>query len=100
VEFERFVRLVHTKLPQTRILYLAIKPSVLRWLNVDRMRLANEMIRAICSRDDRLAFLDFDAMMMGWDEKPRRELFVDDGLHLSAQGYQLWSAVVRPFLSK
>ena len=100
VEFERFVRLVHAKLPQTRILFLAIKPSILRWLQVDRMRLANEMIRNICARDDRLAFLDFDAAMVGWDERPRRELFVDDGLHLSAQGYQLWNAVIRPFLAR
>ena len=26
--------------------------------------------------------------MLGWDEKPRPELFVADGLHLSAEGYQ------------
>jgi hypothetical protein len=62
------------------------------------MRLANGMIRAICERDDRLAFLDFDDLMLGWDERPRRELFVDDGLHLSPLGYQMWSAIVRPFL--
>jgi len=98
VDFERFVRAVHSKLPQTRILYLAIKPSVLRWLQVDRMRRANEMIRAVCQRDDRLAFLDFDDVMVGWDEKPRRELFVQDGLHLSADGYRIWSAILRPFL--
>jgi lysophospholipase L1-like esterase len=98
VDFERFVRGVHARLPQTRILYLAIKPSVLRWLQVDRMRRANDMIRAICARDDRLAFLDLDDVMVGWDERPRRELFVEDGLHLSPQGYQIWSAVLRPFL--
>jgi lysophospholipase L1-like esterase len=98
VDFERFVRAVHTKLPETRILYIGIKPSPLRWLQVDRMRLANQVIRAICERDDRLAFLDFDNLMLGWDEKPRRELYVEDGLHLSPQGYQLWTAVLRPYL--
>ena len=36
--------------------------------------------------------------MMGWDEKPRRELFVEDGLHLSPDGYRLWTTLVRPFL--
>jgi lysophospholipase L1-like esterase len=98
VDFERFVRAVHAKLPQTRILYLGIKPSLLRWLQVDRMRLANQVIKTICERDDRLAFLDFDNLMLGWDERPRRELFVEDGLHLSPLGYQVWSAVVRPYL--
>ena len=100
VDFERFVRGVHTKLPQTRILYLAIKPSILRWLQTERMRMANDMIRAFCERDDRLGFLDLSDIMLGWDEQPRRELFVDDGLHLSHEGYRLWTAVLRPFLLK
>jgi lysophospholipase L1-like esterase len=98
VDFERFVRAVHSKLPQTRILYIGIKPSPLRWLQIDRMRLANDVIRTICQRDDRLAFLDFDNLMLGWDEKPRRDLYVEDGLHLTPLGYQLWTAVLRPFL--
>jgi lysophospholipase L1-like esterase len=100
VEFERFVRKVHAKLPQTRILYIAVKPSLLRWTQVYRMRSANEIIREFCERDDRLAFLDFDGLMLGWDEKPRPELFVADGLHLSAEGYRIWSTVIRPYLVK
>ena len=90
---------MHAKLPQTRIIYIAVKPSVLRWLNVDRMELANDMIRRICSRDDRLAFLDLGPAMLGWDERPRPELFVSDGLHLSPLGYQVWTAVLRPLLA-
>jgi lysophospholipase L1-like esterase len=99
IAFERFTRAVHAKLPQTRILYIAIKPSLLRWTQIDRMRSANLVIRAYCERDDRLAFLDFDGLMLGWDEKPRRELFAEDGLHLSPQGYQMWTTVVRPWLT-
>jgi len=98
VDFERFVRAVHTRLPETRILYIGIKPSPLRWLQIDRMRLANQVIKTICERDDRVAFLDFDNLMLGWDEKPRKDLYVEDGLHLSPKGYHLWSIVLRPYL--
>ena len=98
VDFERFVHAVQARLPHTRILYIGIKPSPLRWLQVDRMRAANDIIRAICQRDDRLAFLDFDNLMLGWDEKPRRDLYVEDGLHLSPLGYQVWTAVLKPYL--
>ena len=97
-EFEKFVALIHGALPRTRILYVAIKPSVLRWYQDPRMDLANDLIRAICGKDDRLGFLDMGDIMLGWDEKPRPELFVADGLHLSAEGYRLWNAVIRPFL--
>jgi lysophospholipase L1-like esterase len=62
------------------------------------MRLANQVIKTICERDDRVAFLDFDNLMLGWDEKPRKDLYVEDGLHLSPKGYHLWSTVLRPYL--
>jgi len=98
VEFERFAFNVWAKLPQTRIVFIGLKPSPQRWSQIHRMRAANTLIRQFCEHDDRLAFLDVDGVMLGWDEKPRKELFVEDGLHLSAQGYQLWSTLLRPFL--
>ena len=32
------------------------------------------------------------------DGKPRADLFVKDGLHLSPKGYALWNVLVAPFL--
>lgn len=98
VEFERLVKNVHAALPLTRIVVIGIKPSPQRWLTIDRMRTANAMIRAICSRDDRVAFVDVDGPMLGWDERPRPDLYRADGLHLSEQGYRLWTTLLRPFL--
>jgi lysophospholipase L1-like esterase len=98
IEFEKFVRVIHAKLPRARILYVAIKPSILRWAQDRRMDMANDLIRAMCEKDDRLGFLDFGDVMIGWDEKPRPELFVADGLHLSAEGYRMWNTIIRPFL--
>jgi lysophospholipase L1-like esterase len=99
INFERFVRAVHARLPAARILYIGIKPSLLRWGQVDRMRAANAAIEQFCERDDRLGFVDVDHAMLGWDEKPRPELYVEDGLHLTAAGYQILTALVRPFLT-
>lgn len=99
IAFERFVRAVHAKLPETKILYIGIKPSLLRWSSVDRVRQANAMIRQFCERDDRLGFVDTDNAMLGWDERPRKELYVADGLHLTPAGYQILNNLVRPFLT-
>jgi hypothetical protein len=89
---------VHARLPDTKILYIGIKPSLLRWAQVDRMRMVNAMIRRFCERDDRVGFVDVDQAMLGWDEKPRQELYVADGLHLTPLGYQILTALVRPYL--
>jgi lysophospholipase L1-like esterase len=97
-DFRTFVAKVHAALPQARIAFIGIKPSIQRWALIGKVREANALIRAFAEGDDRLAFVDVDGPMLGWDEKPRKDLFVDDGLHLSAKGYQLWNALVRPFL--
>ena len=36
--------------------------------------------------------------MLGWDGKPRKDLFIEDGLHLSPKGYALWTVLVQPFV--
>lgn len=98
-DFQEFVRIVHEKLPETRIVYVSIKPSIKRWNLVSRMRAANELISASCAGDERLTFVDIDPPMMGEDGRPRRELFARDGLHLSPAGYELWSELIRPHLN-
>jgi lysophospholipase L1-like esterase len=99
ISFEQFVRIVRAKVPDVRIVFIGVKPSLQRWDVIERMRLANEMIRAYAEHDDDVAFVDVDQAMLGWDEKPRPELFVADGLHLTPAGYELWSALLRPLLA-
>jgi lysophospholipase L1-like esterase len=62
------------------------------------MRRANDVIAARCARDPRLAFLDTATPMLATGEPPSRDLFLFDGLHLSAAGYTLWTSVVKPRL--
>jgi lysophospholipase L1-like esterase len=97
-DFHAFVTKVHAVLPRTRIAFIGIKPSLARWALIAKVREANRLVRAECDRDDRLGFVDVDGPMLGWDGKPRADLFVQDGLHLSARGYALWNTLVAPFL--
>ena len=93
-----FFAVLHEALPDTRIVYVAIKPSLARWRLVEKMRAANALIRAHCETDARLEFVDIDTPMLGDDGKPREELFIQDGLHLSREGYDLWNSIIRPYL--
>jgi len=97
-DFEAFVKSVHSKLPDTTIVFISIKPSIQRWHLVEKMREANKFIRTFIEKDERLRYVDVDAPMLGADKKPRPELFVADGLHLSAAGYELWASLVLPHL--
>jgi lysophospholipase L1-like esterase len=97
-DFEAFVARVHGSVPDARIYYLAIKPSRLRWARWPEMAKANAEIAALCAGDPRLAFLDVATPMLATGEPPARDLFIIDGLHLSAEGYALWTSVVKPRL--
>jgi lysophospholipase L1-like esterase len=97
-EFERFVQVVHGALPQTRIVVIAVKPSLLRWAAYDNMKKANTLMRAYIETHKDLEYVEVGPPMLGADGKPRPELFVPDGLHLSAEGYKLWTALLRPHL--
>jgi lysophospholipase L1-like esterase len=97
-DFKAFVAKIHAALPATRVAFIGIKPSLLRWALIAQVRQANALIREYCDGDDRLGFVDVDGPMLGWDGKPRRDLLVADGLHLSPKGYELWTTLVRPFV--
>jgi len=97
-EFQQLVGHIHARLPHTRIIFIGLKPSIRRWEQVEQMRAANALIRNYSAHDDLVAYIDVDRAMLGTDEKPRPDLFVSDGLHLNADGYQLWSSMVRPLL--
>jgi lysophospholipase L1-like esterase len=99
-DFRAFVAKVQKALPETRIAYLAIKPSILRWALVDRIRETNARIEKFIADGERLEYIDIFQPMLGADGLPRRELFRDDGLHLNAEGYKLWASVLRPTLEE
>jgi lysophospholipase L1-like esterase len=96
--FEQFVQKVQGPLPQTRIIVISIKPSLLRWSVFDKMRSANAMIRAYCSKRPGLTYVDVEPLMLGANGKPRPELFVGDGLHMTPEGYKIWTAALLPHL--
>jgi lysophospholipase L1-like esterase len=93
-DFAEFVGRVHADLPKARVLFVAIKPSPARWKQFKRQTEANALVKRACAGDGRLAFVDVVPAMLGPDGKPDPDLFVADGLHLSAKGYELWTAAV------
>ncbi|MCA9068367.1 MAG: hypothetical protein KDA84_05565 [Planctomycetaceae bacterium] len=99
-DFASFVKVIREELPETKIIYVAIKPSISRWKLSETMQQANKLIKAQCDKSDRLVFVDVFPPMLGDDGKPRPELFLKDGLHLNRKGYEIWAKLINPHLSK
>ena len=94
-DFRTLVQRVQEQLPRTRIGFIAVKPSLKRWHLVESIRSVNSQIADLAMHDERIEFIDIFNPMLGPDGMPRKELFVEDGLHLNAEGYGLWTRVIR-----
>ncbi|MFP3947570.1 MAG: SGNH/GDSL hydrolase family protein [Longimicrobiales bacterium] len=93
-DFLQFTSLVLSELPDAEILFVSIKPSLARWSLWPEMVEANELIRAFTENSDNLHYVDVATPMLGSDGEPVPELFVQDGLHMTDDGYEIWTEVV------
>jgi lysophospholipase L1-like esterase len=97
-DFDAFVQKVRGKLPEVRIVFLSINPSLQYWKMAAAERKANGLIKDYIAAGQNMEHVDIGAAMLGPDGKPRPELYVGDGLHCTAEGYKLWTSLVRPHL--
>jgi lysophospholipase L1-like esterase len=97
-DFTAFERTVHAALPATEIIFISIKPSLRRWPWIEQIKSANALVRQYCATHAHLAFVDIVPQMLGTDGKPRPELLLDDGLHMTPAGYRVWNDALRPLL--
>jgi lysophospholipase L1-like esterase len=97
-DFAAFAKLIRTKLPKTRIVYLPIKPSIARWKLYDEQKKANGYVKKMAEEDKLLTYVDLVPVTLGADGRPKPEYFVKDGLHLSDAGYAAWVVLVKKAL--
>jgi lysophospholipase L1-like esterase len=97
-DFSTFATTVRAALPTTRIVVIGLKPSLLRWKLREAMLRTNEMIRTRCATDRNCTFVDPWPWMIGKEGTPKPEFFVEDGLHMTPEGYKAWTQMLAPHL--
>jgi lysophospholipase L1-like esterase len=77
-----------------------LKPTPARWHLNDKFIEANGLIRRYCESHSNCVYVDVSPGMLGADRKPKPELFIADGQHMTPEGYKVWSRLVHPLLVK
>ncbi|BBM84790.1 GDSL-type esterase/lipase family protein [Candidatus Uabimicrobium amorphum] len=99
-DFEKFISHVRKKLPQTTVYYVSMKPSPSRWHMWEKMAEANRQIEKFCKQNSMvdkrktLDYIDVSATMIR-DGKPDKSIFIQDMLHMNAEGYARWTKIIR-----
>ena len=75
--------------------FISLKPSVSRWHMADQFKFTNNLIETeIKSYNNNWQFIDIFKEMIDPAGHPKREYYLDDGLHLSENGYKLWKKLI------
>ena len=103
--FALLVKNLRAELPDVKIAFLALLPSEKRWEQRDRQREANEAVRdyiaaRVAAEGDAagMIYIDANAAVLGPDDLPAVECFLDDKLHPSTIGNARRATIIRPQL--
>lgn len=98
-DFGEFRRRLFERLPEVRLIVMAIRPSPARESIRKNEAEMNARFRKIADGDERITYVSgsWDRFL---DEKgePVAGLFVEDRLHMSAAGYRVWKELLTPLL--
>jgi lysophospholipase L1-like esterase len=95
-DYRLFIKEVRSRLPETRVVYVSIKPSPARRAYLEAARETNKRIETEISHDSLASYIDVFTPMLDSIGQPRSELFGSDSLHMTSAGYQLWRTLLQP----
>lgn len=102
-DFETFVARVRDTLgrtrKKTRLYFISLKPSPSREALFPKFRQVNQLLAELAARAPGVTFINIWDAMLNADGSPRRELYVDDMLHMNAKGYELWASIIKPIVA-
>jgi len=98
--FLEFIEIIYEELPDCRIYFLSIKPSVSRWEKWEQMSSVNKLIENECSTNPLLTYIDIATPMLNEQGTPKEEIFQLDNLHMNQVGYAIWVDILKPILMR
>lgn len=91
---------IHKDFKKSKIVYISMKPSISRWNLWEDFKKGNAEIRKICESNKRLFYLESADVMLNEDGSIRKDIFIEDGLHMNAKGYEDWTKMVKSLIDK
>lgn len=76
--------------------FVSIKPSPARYPIIERIHIANSLIRRDIESRPGGYYVDAFSSMIDTAGKPIATFYLADGLHMNREGYRLWSRLLAP----
>lgn len=96
--FKTFYKKIRAKFPKIEVDYISIKYSPSREKLWPQMKEANKKIADFMKKQPNADFIDITKVMQDKNGNVRKDLFVEDMLHMTPEGYRLWTSVMNPYM--
>jgi lysophospholipase L1-like esterase len=85
-------------LPSVPIVLISPKPSLARWELREAYTKLNGRFEKYANRNEKIDFINVWPVMLNEEGTPVKELFIEDGLHMSKAGYDLWANEIKKYI--
>jgi lysophospholipase L1-like esterase len=96
--FKQLFSNIRHQLPKTSIVFVSIKPSPSRRNLQSKIIAANNLIEKFLAKEKYAGFVNIYNSMLEPDGTMMGRLFLEDSLHMNANGYAIWQKAIRPYL--
>ncbi|WP_172277792.1 GDSL-type esterase/lipase family protein [Chryseobacterium sp. LAM-KRS1] len=96
--FKTFYKKIRQRFPNIEVDYISIKFSPSREILWPQMRETNKQIAAFMKKEKNAEYIDITKAMEDANGNVRRDIFLEDMLHLTPEGNKIWADVIRPYM--
>ena len=98
--FKKLTADIRQNLPEAEVYFISIKPSVLRWEMWPTMQETNQIIQNYIAEHGYLHYFDAASTMLDDTGVVKKDIFIEDNLHMNAKGYEGWTELMKPELEE
>lgn len=85
-------------LPGVPVAFISPKPAVARWEYKDQYRKLNKKLKKYAQKAANTEFIDVWCPALDDNGYVFTHIFLDDNLHMNAEGYKIWQMAIAPYL--
>lgn len=95
--FKEIILKIKNSNPETWIVIISAKPSLTRWHLKGKYKSLNRRFNRLCKKEQYVDYANIWNIMLD-RKKLRQDIFIEDGLHMNAKGYELWDQIISNYI--
>ena len=98
-EADELLSLIRKKLSwKVEVVLISPKPSLVRWQLKDKYLDYNRKLKEWSKQQKNVTFIDVWTPMLDAEGNVMKDLFIEDGLHMNRNGYDIWARVIGEYI--